>query len=600
MTAFAFYLLKLIACSGIFYAYYLLALRDRVFHQWNRFYLLSSILISLVAPLIRITIHQQVQSESGGAIQLLQVVQSADNYLDEITSQSQAVESTGQLVLMAYGVVSLVFLCLLIFSLIRLLLIIRSHVIHRIRNIRFINTGIPGTPFSFFHFIFWNEAIDPDSETGQHIFRHELVHVSEGHSVDKIFLQLVLAVFWCNPFFWLIRKELKLVHEFLADKKAVAEGGASVFAAVVLQTAYPGRFNALTNQFFQTSIKRRLAMLSKMQHPGLNYFSRILALPVIALTILAFTVKTKKSANAFSGPDKEITVVIDPGHGSENGKHEGAVSGDQYEADIVLSIARKINEMNANPQIRILLTRNTDAIVDLRQRVGIAAAQHADLFISLHTNATASSTASDNGIHVFVPGRNPAFEKASAAFGSILVSELNRVYATSEQLEVKKTGVFVLNGSPCPAVMIECGNISNQSDLQFISSKENQELVAEKILSAIGIYASRRQEPETSYRIDTLPREPKDKTREYISGELTVTNVSAEQAGTMKVPILIDNKPFAGSWAQLPVSGKQIRSISFATGSLLVREFGEKARSGMLFIATKKDHSPNRDLLRIR
>jgi beta-lactamase regulating signal transducer with metallopeptidase domain len=79
--------------------------------------------------------------------------------------------------------------------------------------------------FHFFNFIFWDEEIDIQTETGQQIFQHELVHVKEKHTLDKLFIQLLLVVFWCNPFFWLIRRELKLIHEFIADKKAVGEYG---------------------------------------------------------------------------------------------------------------------------------------------------------------------------------------------------------------------------------------------------------------------------------------------------------------------------------------------------------------------------------------
>ena len=56
MIAFAYYLLKVCACSGILFLYYQLALKNKLFHQWNRFYLLASIIFSLVIPVIQVTI----------------------------------------------------------------------------------------------------------------------------------------------------------------------------------------------------------------------------------------------------------------------------------------------------------------------------------------------------------------------------------------------------------------------------------------------------------------------------------------------------------------------------------------------------------------
>ena len=84
MIAFAFYLLKVIICSGILFLYYHLALRNKLFHQWNRFYLLAAVIISLVVPAAEITIAHLNAEEAPKTIQLLQVLQSADGYLEEV------------------------------------------------------------------------------------------------------------------------------------------------------------------------------------------------------------------------------------------------------------------------------------------------------------------------------------------------------------------------------------------------------------------------------------------------------------------------------------------------------------------------------------
>jgi len=85
MIAFAYYLIKVIICSGFLFIYYYLALRNKLFHQWNRFYLLASVIISLVAPLIQISILNYSSEETNKAVQILQVFQSADGYLEEVT-----------------------------------------------------------------------------------------------------------------------------------------------------------------------------------------------------------------------------------------------------------------------------------------------------------------------------------------------------------------------------------------------------------------------------------------------------------------------------------------------------------------------------------
>ena len=295
MTTIALYLLKVFICSGILFLYYLLALRNKIFHQWNRFYLLSAVVLSLLLPLVQISLSFQTEAQSN-AFHLIQSVQSADNYLEEIIVVYRKNLTPEQWVELSYLFICLVIFILFLASLLKIFFIIRSHTVNIFSNIKFINTNVPGTPFSFFDYIFWNENISLQSPTGQQIFQHELVHVKEKHSLDKLFMEIVLVFFWCNPFFWLIRKELHFIHEFIADKKAVAENDTAAFAAMILQAAYPAQFHSITNQFFQTSIKRRLAMLTKIQNKKVNYFSRIIALPLLVLVAFAFTVRTKIEA----------------------------------------------------------------------------------------------------------------------------------------------------------------------------------------------------------------------------------------------------------------------------------------------------------------
>jgi hypothetical protein len=126
-----------------------------------------------------------------------------------------------------------------------------------------------------------------------------VAHVQEKHSYDKIFINFVLVLFWCNPFFWLIRKELNIIHEFIADKKALEDSDTAAFAAMILQATYPLQKFTITNNFFYSPLKRRLAMLTKNKNPRINYVSRLLALPLTALVFFAFTFKVKEIDHVF-------------------------------------------------------------------------------------------------------------------------------------------------------------------------------------------------------------------------------------------------------------------------------------------------------------
>jgi TonB-dependent SusC/RagA subfamily outer membrane receptor len=307
MIAIAYYLLKVILCSGILFSYYHLVLRNKAFHQWNRFYLLGAVVVSLTVPLIKFTVEQTPDT----APFLFTTTQSADVFVLHIQKSSPSITAE-QWIMIAYAVVSLGILMLLLRSLITIHKIIKQHQVHIIDNIRFVDTEVKGTPFSFLQYIFWNHAINLNTETGKQIFQHELVHVRERHTLDKLFLQIVLCLFWCNPFFWLVRRELTMIHEFIADKKAVKEYGTKAFAAMILQTVYPQHYNALTNSFFQSSIKRRIAMITKINNPRWSYIRRILALPLLTVTMLFFTLRTEAKRDQHANELKtDFVNVID-------------------------------------------------------------------------------------------------------------------------------------------------------------------------------------------------------------------------------------------------------------------------------------------------
>jgi N-acetylmuramoyl-L-alanine amidase len=594
MIDFAYYLLKVTICSGIFFLYYLLALRNKLFHQWSRFYLLITVLLSLLAPLLQFTIWHQFQTQQNQAIELLRIVGSANSYLDEITITNQSSVSFNYWIIFLYASVSLVLLALLCISLFNIFLLIKKHTVSLVDRIKFINTDAKGTPFSFLEFIFWNRAIDIQSETGQQIFQHELVHVKEKHTVDKLFMQIVIIVFWCNPFFWLIRRELKLIHEFIADKKAIAEHGTAALAAMILQSAYPSQFNSITNQFFQTSIKRRLAMLSKIQNPRINYISRLIALPLLAITVFAFTVRTKNTGVPNIALEKTFTVVIDAGHGMQGDHYTGATSGKLSEDQIALAISKKVKELNTNDKIKIVFSRSSDQLTDLTKRVDVAKENNANLFISVHLNAAPSPDST--GIEVCVSNKNTVDQNKSELIGSILQQELAKIYNTKPFLVKRQVGIYVLDQNICPAVMVECGYLTNSNDRQFISNDANQSAVAKKILAAIQRYAAASETSFISSDIDTVPRKIKSVNVDKHAGTIIVTyqddkkevlKAKGSEGFSEKPLYVVNGMKFENGLPALDVN--KITAVHILKGEQGSSKYGDKGKNGVVEIITNEE-----------
>ena len=287
-----YYLLQVLVCSAVLMVYYLLVLRNKKFHQYNRFYLLGVALVSWIVPLIKIFWQQE---RSGvRQVDLLNVVAVNNSEIEAmVTSRQHSLDWVSLLPHLYVGVSVFLAVAMLV-SLYRIYKIYTTHECSNLQQFYLVMTRVKGTPFSFFSYIFWNAEIDIQTPAGKQILQHELTHVTQYHSIDKIVMQLNLIAGWFNPFFWLLKKELDMIHEFIADKKSVEHGDTASLAQMLLTTAYPGQQFPLTNPFFFSPIKRRLKMLTNVKNPSFSYARRIVVLPLLSIVVLLFSFRTKE------------------------------------------------------------------------------------------------------------------------------------------------------------------------------------------------------------------------------------------------------------------------------------------------------------------
>ena len=511
MPTFAFYLLKMVLCSAVLFGYYHLFLRNKVYHAYNRFYLLATVLISVMAPLLNFQYIPSEGDSSATPVQLLQVVNTGDEYLEEIILHShQNFISLSQGLLFLYSLVSFGLLILLIKVLVQIVSILKTNSSKYIEDVVFVESNAKGTPFSFFKFIFWNKEIDLHSETGKQIFAHELAHVREKHSIDKLFLNIILIFCWINPVFWLIKKELNLIHEFIADRKAVVNNDASALAAMIVTSAYPRHSYLLTNHFFYSPIKRRLKMLSKYSTKKTGYFYRILALPVVLFLVAAFTIKARAGIESLTNPKKKITVVIDAGHGGMDAGASG-LNGVTEKA-VNLLLLKKIKEINTSGNIELVFTRENDIYQNPRLKAEFTKQAAADLFISIHT---AVAPVDSSGMKVYISNDRYPNSNLSRLFSSAVIN----IFKTNYNLKVatnpvqRKVGIHVIQANNIPSILIDAGVISNSKDLAYLLSDAGQSAFAKNILSAIAQYANNKDfmdramnsEQQRISKPDTIP-----------------------------------------------------------------------------------------------
>lgn len=285
METLIFYLGKVIICSGVMFLYYQIALKDKTFHHYNRFYLLFLVVVSLILPLMKIEYF---------TIELSDQVFVVLNKFQSFTDSKSTNDGINYLKYINFGIIGIAII-LLVKLLLGIFKIIRFKTQFQKENfegINFYQTNLSEAPFSYFKNLFWKNTIIIHSDIGKQILKHEMVHIEQKHSYDKIFIEIVTAVFWFNPFFYLITKEINLIHEYLADHKAVKQSDTKAFAQMLLASHFSGNQLPAVSPFLSSNLKKRLKMIQKPK-TKFGYVRRISALPVLFTVAFAYMVNAK-------------------------------------------------------------------------------------------------------------------------------------------------------------------------------------------------------------------------------------------------------------------------------------------------------------------
>jgi TonB family protein len=324
------YASKIVLVSGILYSYYWFALRNKQFHVYNRFFLNITVLISFILPNINISL---LKSDSKGASRILHAI-SLNRWEDAVVITPQhgwmyRFFTWQVFAWMIYIAVSLIMIFFLARTIQYIRRISKKYRWEIIGNIKIFHTKEPQSPFSYFKKIFWNDELDIQGNEGNQILRHEFYHVRQNHSCDLLFLEIVKCIFWFNPFFYLLQKEIKVIHEFLADEYAASEHDRILYAKLLILQTINNKKLQIANAFFHNQIKRRIAMITQPKFKRYNYLSRLMALPILFLLFCAFAMKTgeiRLKPGLQSSSVKEDSVQIAVEHYLINHLHYPASS----------------------------------------------------------------------------------------------------------------------------------------------------------------------------------------------------------------------------------------------------------------------------------
>ena len=304
------YLLQVNVGLILFYALYKLVCTRDTFFRSRRFILIVSLVLPFILPFI--DVREWLESRDR-MIMLTHFDYSA--VLPEIVVGSEAVETGNRVFVLsewigylylAGVVVLLVRLAVQAFSLYRLIVRMPEKEINGVR-VKCLND--PSGPFSFFGWIFMNPAAVKEDEINE-ILTHEMAHVKQHHSVDVLLAEMVSICCWMNPFAWLLKREVRLNLEFLADRKVMEAGFATKsYQYHLLGLAYNHKYG-LSNNFNFSHLKQRIIMLNKKKSNGAGHIKYALfVLPAFAL-LVAGNISCSQDASQTEDAKEEVVAPV--------------------------------------------------------------------------------------------------------------------------------------------------------------------------------------------------------------------------------------------------------------------------------------------------
>ena len=283
MTGFLIYDAKVAVLIVVFYMFYRLLLSKETFHRVNRVVLLSTALLSFILPLCVITTHQTVVLDAVPMVSVGNV--QMEMATDEQPAQWQYV------IPLLYIIGVVVVLSHTLLSVWRVLMLVRrSERIPQADGTTLCVVPDEVPPFSFCSFIVMNRN---DYNTGDSaILAHERGHIRQHHSCDVLLVDLLTALQWFNPAMWMLRADLRAIHEYEADGAVLSQGIASI-----------GGYS-IANGISHSTLKNRITMMLQKKSPRSRFMKLLALVPIVGIA-LALNAETVNDY-VYQQPQKKV------------------------------------------------------------------------------------------------------------------------------------------------------------------------------------------------------------------------------------------------------------------------------------------------------
>ena len=299
MIEFLTYDLKVAVLLAVFYMFYRLMLARETFHRVNRIVLLLTAVASYVLPLCVITIHETVVMQRAAHV-------AVGSFQVDMMNEEPATPLWQIILPILFIIGMMATLVHTLSSLFRIIRIIRhSEQYPQTDGTTICVTGNASlTPFSWMHYIVMNRSDYETSDAA--ILAHERGHIRLHHSWDLLFVDTLTALQWFNPAMWMLRSDLRAVHEYEADAAVLSQGiNARQYQYLLITKAAGIGGYSLANGISHSTLKNRINMMLHTKSDRSRLLKLLALLPIVGI---ALAVNAEKVVDVrYDEPQKQNT-----------------------------------------------------------------------------------------------------------------------------------------------------------------------------------------------------------------------------------------------------------------------------------------------------
>lgn len=276
------YFIQTVVFQLLFLMVYDFFLKKETFFNWNRWYLLSTSLLSTVLPFVKIEHFKGVVSQEF-IVRLPEILigktESANPNQVSLETIGRNFQSSWSWELIFY-IGMFIGVILLVYKLLKIAILFSQNQAEILGSLRIVKLKGSTAAFSFFNYIFLGDGLSEKEK--ESILQHEMVHVKHWHSLDLVFFEMMRIVFWFNPLVYMYQNKMIAIHEFIADANVLKHQDKTTYYQNLLSQIFETKNISFINPFFKQSlIKKRIVMLSKTKSRQINLFKYALLIPVI-------------------------------------------------------------------------------------------------------------------------------------------------------------------------------------------------------------------------------------------------------------------------------------------------------------------------------